>query len=67
MPCDINNPLRKPPRYSDLHVSQTLPKTNKLNKVSPENLGTGPPCTQIPTAFQRIVELFRLEKIFKEN
>lgn len=34
MPCDINNPLRKPPRYSDLHVSQTLPKTNKLNKVS---------------------------------
>lgn len=34
VPCDINNPLRKPPRYSDLHVSQTLPKTNKLNKVS---------------------------------
>ncbi|NXG62727.1 KSR2 Kinase, partial [Hemiprocne comata] len=33
VPCDINNPLRKPPRYSDLHVSQTLPKTNKLNKV----------------------------------
>ncbi|XP_049662766.1 kinase suppressor of Ras 2 isoform X2 [Accipiter gentilis] len=32
VPCDINNPLRKPPRYSDLHVSQTLPKTNKLNK-----------------------------------
>ncbi|XP_069726995.1 kinase suppressor of Ras 2 isoform X3 [Phaenicophaeus curvirostris] len=32
VPCDINNPLRKPPRYSDLHISQTLPKTNKLNK-----------------------------------
>ncbi|XP_074462018.1 kinase suppressor of Ras 2 isoform X3 [Larus michahellis] len=32
VPCDINNPVRKPPRYSDLHVSQTLPKTNKLNK-----------------------------------
>ncbi|KYO31742.1 kinase suppressor of Ras 1 isoform C [Alligator mississippiensis] len=32
VPCDINNPLRKPPRYSDLHVSQTLPKTNKINK-----------------------------------
>ncbi|XP_030356215.1 kinase suppressor of Ras 2 isoform X3 [Strigops habroptila] len=32
VPCDINNPLRKPPRFSDLHVSQTLPKTNKLNK-----------------------------------
>ncbi|XP_051924869.1 kinase suppressor of Ras 2 isoform X1 [Hippocampus zosterae] len=28
VPCDINNPLR----YSDLHVSQTLPKTNKINK-----------------------------------
>lgn len=39
VPCDINNPLRKPPRYSDLHVSQTLPKTNKLNKVS---CSTGP-------------------------
>ncbi|MEE6509318.1 hypothetical protein FKM82_025545, partial [Ascaphus truei] len=35
VPCDINNPVRKPPRYSDLHVSQTLPKTNKINKVSP--------------------------------
>uniref|UniRef100_A0A8C3T6E8 non-specific serine/threonine protein kinase n=1 Tax=Chelydra serpentina TaxID=8475 RepID=A0A8C3T6E8_CHESE len=32
VPCDINNPLRKPPRYSDLHVSQTLPKTNKISK-----------------------------------
>ncbi|XP_060049001.1 kinase suppressor of Ras 2 [Erinaceus europaeus] len=32
VPCDINNPLRKPPRYSDLHISQTLPKTNKINK-----------------------------------
>uniref|UniRef100_A0A8C4JMB9 non-specific serine/threonine protein kinase n=1 Tax=Dromaius novaehollandiae TaxID=8790 RepID=A0A8C4JMB9_DRONO len=32
VPCDINNPVRKPPRYSDLHVSQTLPKTNKINK-----------------------------------
>ncbi|XP_041079701.1 LOW QUALITY PROTEIN: kinase suppressor of Ras 2-like [Polyodon spathula] len=32
VPCDINNPLRRPPRYSDLHVSQTLPKTNKINK-----------------------------------
>lgn len=29
VPCDINNPLR----YSDLHISQTLPKTNKINKV----------------------------------
>uniref|UniRef100_A0A8C2I097 non-specific serine/threonine protein kinase n=1 Tax=Cyprinus carpio TaxID=7962 RepID=A0A8C2I097_CYPCA len=28
VPCDINNPLR----YSDLHISQTLPKTNKINK-----------------------------------
>ncbi|XP_054628451.1 kinase suppressor of Ras 2 isoform X2 [Dunckerocampus dactyliophorus] len=28
VPCDINNPLR----YSDLHVSQTLPKTNRINK-----------------------------------
>ncbi|XP_034026768.1 kinase suppressor of Ras 2 isoform X2 [Thalassophryne amazonica] len=28
VPCDINNPLR----YTDLHVSQTLPKTNKINK-----------------------------------
>lgn len=35
VPCDINNPLRKPPRYSDLHISQTLPKTNKINKVNP--------------------------------
>lgn len=33
VPCDINNPLRKPPRYSDLHISQTLPKTNKISKV----------------------------------
>ncbi|VTJ69337.1 Hypothetical predicted protein [Marmota monax] len=33
VPCDINNPVRKPPRYSDLHISQTLPKTNKINKV----------------------------------
>ncbi|MBN3315695.1 KSR2 Kinase, partial [Atractosteus spatula] len=32
VPCDINNPLRRPPRYSDLHISQTLPKTNKINK-----------------------------------
>ncbi|KFO23793.1 Kinase suppressor of Ras 2 [Fukomys damarensis] len=32
VPCDINNPVRKPPRYSDLHISQTLPKTNKINK-----------------------------------
>ncbi|XP_032899002.1 kinase suppressor of Ras 2 [Amblyraja radiata] len=32
VPCDINNPLKKPPRYSDLHSSQTLPKTNKINK-----------------------------------
>ncbi|XP_039188513.1 kinase suppressor of Ras 2 isoform X2 [Crotalus tigris] len=32
VPCDINNPLRKPPRYSDLPISQTLPKTNKINK-----------------------------------
>ncbi|XP_075390503.1 kinase suppressor of Ras 2 [Tenrec ecaudatus] len=32
VPCDINNPLRKPPCYSDLHISQTLPKTNKINK-----------------------------------
>uniref|UniRef100_A0A673UTU4 non-specific serine/threonine protein kinase n=1 Tax=Suricata suricatta TaxID=37032 RepID=A0A673UTU4_SURSU len=32
VPCDINNPLRKPPRYSDLHISQTLPKTNKISK-----------------------------------
>uniref|UniRef100_A0A8D0HBP8 Kinase suppressor of ras 2 n=1 Tax=Sphenodon punctatus TaxID=8508 RepID=A0A8D0HBP8_SPHPU len=32
VPCDINNPLRKPPRYTDLHISQTLPKTNKINK-----------------------------------
>eukprot|EP00064_Thunnus_orientalis_P007826 superscaffoldBa00000891_g7848 len=30
VPCDINNPLR----YTDLHISQTLPKTNKINKVS---------------------------------
>ncbi|MGH0171553.1 UNVERIFIED_CONTAM: hypothetical protein FKN15_061828 [Acipenser sinensis] len=37
VPCDINNPLRRPPRYSDLHVSQTLPKTNKINKVSPSD------------------------------
>ncbi len=29
VPCDINNPLR----YSDLHISQTLPKTNRINKV----------------------------------
>lgn len=29
VPCDINNPLR----YTDLHISQTLPKTNKINKV----------------------------------
>ncbi|XP_037114013.1 kinase suppressor of Ras 2 isoform X1 [Syngnathus acus] len=28
VPCDINNPLR----YSDLLVSQTLPKTNKISK-----------------------------------
>uniref|UniRef100_A0AAQ6IH27 non-specific serine/threonine protein kinase n=1 Tax=Anabas testudineus TaxID=64144 RepID=A0AAQ6IH27_ANATE len=28
LPCDINNPLR----YTDLHISQTLPKTNKINK-----------------------------------
>ncbi|KAJ8380161.1 hypothetical protein SKAU_G00009390 [Synaphobranchus kaupii] len=28
VPCDINNPLR----YTDLHISQTLPKTNKINK-----------------------------------
>lgn len=33
VPCDINNPVRKPARYSDLHISQTLPKTNKINKV----------------------------------
>ncbi|XP_059842922.1 kinase suppressor of Ras 2 [Hypanus sabinus] len=32
VPCDIHNPLKKPPRYSDLHSSQTLPKTNKINK-----------------------------------
>uniref|UniRef100_UPI00398E93B6 kinase suppressor of Ras 2 n=1 Tax=Pristiophorus japonicus TaxID=55135 RepID=UPI00398E93B6 len=32
VPCDINNPLKKPPRYSDLHSSQTLPKTNKISK-----------------------------------
>lgn len=38
VPCDINNPVRKPPRYSDLHISQTLPKTNKINKV---RLGIG--------------------------
>lgn len=25
--------LSQPPRYSDLHISQTLPKTNKINKV----------------------------------
>lgn len=30
VPCDINNPLR----YADLNISQTLPKTNKINKVS---------------------------------
>ncbi|NWS09654.1 KSR2 Kinase, partial [Motacilla alba] len=54
VPCDINNPLRKPPRYSDLHVSQTLPKTNKLNKVSPGPpvsppcTGTGPPAPRHP-------------------
>uniref|UniRef100_A0A672ICN2 non-specific serine/threonine protein kinase n=1 Tax=Salarias fasciatus TaxID=181472 RepID=A0A672ICN2_SALFA len=30
VPCDINNPLR----YTDLHISQTLPKTNKINKVT---------------------------------
>ncbi|XP_034452262.1 kinase suppressor of Ras 2 isoform X2 [Hippoglossus hippoglossus] len=28
VPCDINNPLR----YTDLHISQTLPKTNRINK-----------------------------------
>uniref|UniRef100_A0A8C5DP82 non-specific serine/threonine protein kinase n=1 Tax=Gouania willdenowi TaxID=441366 RepID=A0A8C5DP82_GOUWI len=28
VPCDINNALR----YTDLHISQTLPKTNKINK-----------------------------------
>ncbi|KAG7260686.1 hypothetical protein CRUP_021500, partial [Coryphaenoides rupestris] len=28
VPCDINNPLR----YTDLHISQTLPKTNKITK-----------------------------------
>ncbi|XP_067377074.1 kinase suppressor of Ras 2 isoform X5 [Channa argus] len=28
VPCDINNPLR----YTDMHISQTLPKTNKINK-----------------------------------
>ncbi|KAM6965673.1 kinase suppressor of Ras 2 isoform 2-T2 [Aplochiton taeniatus] len=28
VPCDINNLLR----YTDLHISQTLPKTNKINK-----------------------------------
>ncbi|TWW60209.1 Kinase suppressor of Ras 2 [Takifugu flavidus] len=28
VPCDINNPLR----YADLNISQTLPKTNKINK-----------------------------------
>lgn len=33
VPCDINNPLR----YTDLHISQTLPKTNKINKVSTKN------------------------------
>ncbi|KAG5840418.1 hypothetical protein ANANG_G00188610 [Anguilla anguilla] len=30
VPCDINNPLR----YTDLHISQTLPKTNKINKCT---------------------------------
>lgn len=67
VPCDINNPLRKPPRFSDLHVSQTLPKTNKLNKVSPvcpPVPGTGPP---VPKHARRIAEFFRLEKVFKEN
>lgn len=33
VPCDINNPLR----YTDLHISQTLPKTNKINKVRVKN------------------------------
>ncbi|XP_055743602.1 kinase suppressor of Ras 2-like isoform X1 [Salvelinus fontinalis] len=28
VPCDINNPLR----YTDLTISQTLPKTSKINK-----------------------------------
>ncbi|XP_046907955.1 kinase suppressor of Ras 2 [Hypomesus transpacificus] len=28
VPCDINTALR----YTDLHISQTLPKTNKINK-----------------------------------
>ncbi|XP_062814796.1 kinase suppressor of Ras 2 isoform X3 [Anolis carolinensis] len=32
VPCDINNPLRKPPKYAELHASQTLPKTNKITK-----------------------------------
>ncbi|XP_029819158.1 kinase suppressor of Ras 2 [Manacus vitellinus] len=45
VPCDINNPLRKPPRYSDLHVSQTLPKTNKLNRTTSQC-----PTSRIPAA-----------------
>ncbi|XP_060641451.2 kinase suppressor of Ras 2 isoform X2 [Anolis sagrei] len=32
VPCDINNPLRRPPKYTNLHASQTLPKTNKITK-----------------------------------
>uniref|UniRef100_A0AAY4C7L7 non-specific serine/threonine protein kinase n=1 Tax=Denticeps clupeoides TaxID=299321 RepID=A0AAY4C7L7_9TELE len=36
VPCDINNPLR----YTDLHISQTLPKTNKINKEEQCSQGT---------------------------
>lgn len=36
VPCDINNPLR----YTDLHISQTLPKTNRINKVGRPSLLT---------------------------
>nr|XP_012611918.1 kinase suppressor of Ras 2 isoform X3 [Microcebus murinus] len=47
VPCDINNPLRKPPRYSDLHISQTLPKTNKINKNEEVGLDGPEGCFQI--------------------
>ncbi|TNN45393.1 Kinase suppressor of Ras 2 [Liparis tanakae] len=48
VPCDINNPLR----YSDLHISQTLPKTNRINKYHcPPLEGHAPPVGPLRTTF----------------
>lgn len=55
VPCDINNPLR----YADLNISQTLPKTNKINKVSSPN---SPPIT-VDKEF--VVKLFLLKGNFQ--